>query len=113
MLVLTLAEGYGSAFNECVTKVDEETLSIDAPEKLKHGKLLLIECGDDGVMMPFIKFDDKKDAVICWEFCMYTEEGWVQINLATLPKNTKELKGPSITCEYIEPFRDMSGYAIQ
>lgn len=111
MLVLTLGDGYGSAFNECVSKVDEEAWHIDTPEKLKRGTLLLVECGEDGLLMPFIKFDNKKDAVICFEFCMYTEEGWVQINLTSLPKSVKELKGSSITCEYIEPRRDMTEYS--
>lgn len=112
-IVIELGEGLGIAFNECVTRVDDKNITIKPPEDLKRGTLMLVQCGDDGMLMPFIKFEGEDHAVICFIFCFLTEQGWLQLDLASLPHSLKEIteKG-GIQCKYFEPRFDMSKYEL-
>lgn len=111
-IVIELGEGLGIAFNECVTRVDDENITIKPPEDLKRGTLLLVQCGDDGILMPFIKFEGEDHAAICFVFCYHTKQtGWVQLDLSSLPHSLEELQEKGgITCGYCKPRFDMSKY---
>jgi hypothetical protein len=114
--VMVLADGYGSAFNECITSVDDENIRVDPPKKLKKGKLALVPV-NDGFLMPFILFEEEKSAVVCWEFCVFLNGiGWKNIDLSSLPKRLEDLamateKG-GIAAKYDDPYRDMTDYEI-
>lgn len=111
-ICIDLGEGYGIAFKDCVTTVSEEEFNIIPPQKLKKGKLFLVECGEDGTLMPFVRFG-REPAVVAWAFVVHTDDsGWLQIDLASLPHKFADIQAGGITAKYFEPLYDMSEYPV-
>ena len=88
---LQLAEGVGFAFRDCASEVTDDDVILRFPERPKPGKLILAEAGDDGMMLPFIAFDDTKEAVLCIGFYARLETGFVKLDLSSLPKTVAEI----------------------
>jgi hypothetical protein len=110
-VAIQLTEGYGVAFNECEHIVTDDDIIIKFPQKLKPGKLLLVEAGDDGMMIPFILFDGAENAVICFGFYARTDKGFLKLDLSSLPHTLSEIiASGGVTAKYSEPDIDMSEY---
>ena len=101
-LALQLAEGVGIAFRDCTHEVTDDDIILKLPEP-KPGKLILAEAGENGMMMPFIAFDDTKEAVLCIGFYAKIEKRFVKLDLASLPKTVAEVvKAGGVTVKYCE-----------